>query len=392
VGETERSRGSHAPNISFTKVSSNHPLASGRRLITSGSVKSDVRVQSENPSAGSGAKLSMRPANAPHTTEPDLTASERAQVAKDSSSNSSSDSKESQRRVKSTEDGSSAGETSATSDEDDPLMAGDYRPLKSALKKSKKKPRQKKNIHHNYFLTMRGHQPHLIPFPHGFHPKPHHPRHTLWYDNVPKNADHIMSPPPVPKAPEGDENEGQVEKNVVEEISEAAADNAGNGKTSKADKKTAKNKDVPSTQEDRKTTVNPIKDDQRLAQTEKSRAKVADGSRKEDSGKSTSSGEKIPDGDKAKSAATVRTEIPLKERQNDKDKRTESEEKKSKEKERGRSRLKAEAEAEAKESARARAKKDEEAYNVPHQTKPSVPAVDPRLSVTQWLGEMIVKR
>jgi hypothetical protein len=87
--------------------------------------------------------------------------------------------------------------------ESDPLMAGDYRPLRSVLKKSKKKPRQKKNIHHNYFMTMRGWQPRLIPFPHGMHPKPHHPRHTLWFDNIPKNADHLMAPPPVAKEPEG---------------------------------------------------------------------------------------------------------------------------------------------------------------------------------------------
>ena len=91
-------------------------------------------------------------------------------------------------------------------DTDDPLMAGDYRPLKSVLKKSKKKPRQKKNIHHNYFMTMRGWKPSLIPFPHGFHPKPHHPRNTLWWDNIPENPDHIMAPPPVPKAPEKNED------------------------------------------------------------------------------------------------------------------------------------------------------------------------------------------
>lgn len=88
-------------------------------------------------------------------------------------------------------------------------MAGDYRPLKSALKKSRKKPRQHKNIQHNYFMTIRGWRPALVPFPHGLHPKPHKPRHTLWWDNIPKDADHIMAPPPVPKLPEGDVTEGE---------------------------------------------------------------------------------------------------------------------------------------------------------------------------------------
>ena len=90
---------------------------------------------------------------------------------------------------------------SVTEVSDDPLMAGDYRPLKSVLK-SKKKPRQLKNIHHNYFLHMRGWRPHFVPFPHGYHPKPHDPRNSLWWDNVPKSVDHIMAPPAILKAPE----------------------------------------------------------------------------------------------------------------------------------------------------------------------------------------------
>ena len=89
---------------------------------------------------------------------------------------------------------------STGSDSQDPLMAGDVRPLRSILKKSKKKPRQSKNVHHNHFMTMRGNRAHLVPFPHGLHPPPDQPRSTLWRRNIPKSADHIMAPPPVPKA------------------------------------------------------------------------------------------------------------------------------------------------------------------------------------------------
>jgi hypothetical protein len=89
--------------------------------------------------------------------------------------------------------------SSTSGDEEDPLMAGDVRPLGSILKKSKKKPRQSKNVHHNHFMTMRGNRAHLVPFPHGLHPPPDQARNTLWWKNIPKNADHIMAPPPVPK-------------------------------------------------------------------------------------------------------------------------------------------------------------------------------------------------
>jgi hypothetical protein len=89
--------------------------------------------------------------------------------------------------------------SSTSGDEEDPLMAGDVRPLRSILKKSKKKPRQSKNVHHNHFMTMRGNRAHLVPFPHGLHPPPDQARNTLWWKNIPKNADHIMAPPPVPK-------------------------------------------------------------------------------------------------------------------------------------------------------------------------------------------------
>jgi hypothetical protein len=87
----------------------------------------------------------------------------------------------------------------SSGEDEDPLMAGDVRPLRSILKKSKKKPRQSKNVHHNHFMTMRGNRAHLVPFPHGLHPPPDQARNTLWWKNIPKNADHIMAPPPVPK-------------------------------------------------------------------------------------------------------------------------------------------------------------------------------------------------
>jgi hypothetical protein len=89
--------------------------------------------------------------------------------------------------------------SSTSGDEDDPLMAGDVRPLRSILKKTKKKPRQSKNVDHNHFMTMRGNRAHLVPFPHGLHPPPDQARNTLWWKNIPKNAEHIMAPPPIPK-------------------------------------------------------------------------------------------------------------------------------------------------------------------------------------------------
>lgn len=80
-------------------------------------------------------------------------------------------------------------------------MSGDYRSLKSALKKPTKEPKQTQNIHHNYLMTMRGFRPTLIPFPHGFYPKPHYPRNTMWWNNIPKTPEHIMAAPKVPKEP-----------------------------------------------------------------------------------------------------------------------------------------------------------------------------------------------
>jgi hypothetical protein len=112
--------------------------------------------------------------------------SEKAREAKNPSAASSSD-----------EDDKKGSSTSG--DEEDPLMAGDVRPLRSILKQSKKKARQSKNVHHNYFMTMRGNRAHLVPFPHGLHPPPDQARNTLWWKNIPKNAEHIMAPPPVPK-------------------------------------------------------------------------------------------------------------------------------------------------------------------------------------------------
>ena len=122
----------------------------------------------------------------PNIPDDGKTQSEKAREAKNPLAASSSD-----------EDDKKGSSTSG--DEEDPLMAGDVRPLRSILKKSKKKPRQSKNVHHNHFMTMRGNRAHLVPFPHGLHPPPDQARNTLWWKNIPKNADHIMAPPPVPK-------------------------------------------------------------------------------------------------------------------------------------------------------------------------------------------------
>jgi len=122
----------------------------------------------------------------PKTSVDGKTQSEKAREAKDPSAASSSD------------DGDKKG-SPFSGNEEDPLMAGDVRPLRSILKKTKKKPRQSKNVHHNHFMTMRGNRAHLVPFPHGLHPPPDQARNTLWWKNIPKNADHMMAPPPVPK-------------------------------------------------------------------------------------------------------------------------------------------------------------------------------------------------
>ncbi|OWZ70288.1 hypothetical protein AYX14_04321 [Cryptococcus neoformans] len=102
--------------------------------------------------------------------------------------------------------------------EEDALMSGDYRSLKPALKKPTKKPKQTQNIHHNYFMTMRGFRPALIPFPHGLHPKPHYPRNTMWWNNIPEIPRHIMAAPKVPKEPEEvvDAEEPKGKKKITE--------------------------------------------------------------------------------------------------------------------------------------------------------------------------------
>lgn len=98
-------------------------------------------------------------------------------------------------------------------------MSGDYRPLKSALKKPTKKPKQMQNIHHNYFMTMRGFRPTLIPFPHGFYPKPHFPRNTMWWNNIPKTPEYITAAPKVPKEPKEEvgKEEAKQQMKAIEE-------------------------------------------------------------------------------------------------------------------------------------------------------------------------------
>lgn len=98
-------------------------------------------------------------------------------------------------------------------------MSGDYRPLKSALKKPTKKPKQMQNIHHNYFMTMRGFRPTLIPFPHGFYPKPHFPRNTMWWNNIPKTPEYITAALKVPKEPKEEvgKEEAKQQMKAIEE-------------------------------------------------------------------------------------------------------------------------------------------------------------------------------
>lgn len=165
-------------------------------------------------SQSSGAQVQIEVAKSPHALDPGLATPRSSQSATAKFSDTSDI------------DTSTSNDTARSSISDDPLLSGESRQLKSALKKSKKKPRQKKNIHHNYFMTMRGWRPALVPFPHGLHPKPQHPRHTLWWDNVPKDADHIMASPKIAKLPEGlrpgeDEtgSEGKKEKGEDEKAS-----------------------------------------------------------------------------------------------------------------------------------------------------------------------------
>ncbi|WVQ94429.1 hypothetical protein IAU59_001508 [Kwoniella sp. CBS 9459] len=154
---------------------------------------------------------------------------------------------------------------------DDVLMAGDYRPLKSALKKSKKKPRQHKNIHHNYFMTMRGWRPALIPFPHGYHPKPHYPRNTLWWDNVPRNADHIMAPPPIPKEPKKSDDEDD-ERDKGKKESKKKEDNK--DKQSKKDDKASEKATSPAGEKNDDAAKDKEKDKAKLKAEAEAKAKA----------------------------------------------------------------------------------------------------------------------
>jgi len=149
--------------------------------------KDDAKTVTTSRSAldpASAAKVAV--VNPKMSDDDGKTQSEKAREAKDPSAASSSN------------DGDKKG-SPLSGNEEDPLMAGDVRPLRSTLKKSKKKPRQSKNVHHNHFMVMRGNRAHLVPFPHGLHPPPDQARNTLWWKNIPKNADHMMAPPPVPK-------------------------------------------------------------------------------------------------------------------------------------------------------------------------------------------------
>ncbi|KJE01248.1 hypothetical protein I311_05113 [Cryptococcus gattii NT-10] len=114
--------------------------------------------------------------------------------------------------------------------EENALMSGDYRPLKSALNKPTKKPKQTQNIHHNYLMTMRGFRPTLIPFPHGFYPKPHYPRNTMWWTNIPMASEHIMAAPKAPKEPKDDEVDKEEAKQQMETIGKESVARTDDGK------------------------------------------------------------------------------------------------------------------------------------------------------------------
>lgn len=114
--------------------------------------------------------------------------------------------------------------------EENALMSGDYRPLKSALNKPTKKPKQTQNIHHNYLMTMRGFRPTLTPFPHGFYPKPHYPRNTMWWTNIPMTSEHIMAAPKAPKEPKDDEVDKEEAKQQMKAIGKESVARTDDGK------------------------------------------------------------------------------------------------------------------------------------------------------------------
>ena len=239
---------------------------------------------------------------------------------------------------------SAASSASGTDTEDDKLMAGDYRPLKSALKKSKKKPRQTKNTHHNYFMTMRGHRPHLVPFPHGLHPKPHALPHSLWWNNIPKNADHIMIPPPVPKEPEKDEEVEEV-KTITKTAESTSSSSAGVG-TDGATKSEAKELTV--TKESEVKTKDPDDKAKRRSSA---------------SGPAPATSSTAKEGDKAKEKE--RAKENLKELE--------------KEKEKEKAKVKAATEAKAKAKSEAEKQVASSSPEIESVEPPAAPKVDPRL-------------
>ncbi|ORY29552.1 hypothetical protein BCR39DRAFT_559083 [Naematelia encephala] len=246
-------------------------------------------------------------------------------------------------------------------DIDDPLMAGDYRPLRSVLKKSKKKPRQSKNIHHNYFMTMRGWRPSLIPFPHGFHPKPHYPRNTLWWDNVPENADHIMAPPPILKAPQElkpGEDEEEKKDTRTKTVTDTTSSSESNGDTSAS------------------TTTTEVK-------------KVTEESGGERGKEGPSSKDKSGSSQKAKEQEKPRSntkgDATEKDKAKEKGKETEKEKEEEQEKEKDRAKLRARAEEEAK--ARARSAPAESSTSSSSTTKPKPPPMDPQLQKAMYVSQ-----
>ena len=255
----------------------------------------------------------------------------------------------------SSEDSGDSGESGeGLRGEDDPLMAGDYRPLKSILKKpgQSKKGKKKKNKpteHHNHFLAMRGWRPALVPFPHGLHPPPGEPRGTMWWNNIPRDARHLMVQKPA-KEPEKDD-----------EASDASTD-----KEDKEDKKDEKPK------EDKKPDPGKDAKDAKSASS-KERSSGSDEKKKSESERAQERKER---GDKPPSSASSGDKEKEKEKREEMEKLLKAKQE---------AKAKAKEEAAAKEKAKARAQAEAASRPSPAAQPPSArskpPVEDPQLSV-----------
>jgi hypothetical protein len=164
------------------------------------------------------------------------------------------------------------------------LIQGEARSHKSVLKRPKKGHRQIRNIRHNQFMTMRGHKAALVPFPHGLHPPPHSPPHTLWWRNIPKDATHLMAHPDVPKAPEGLKPGEEEAVEVQKQKEEVKDDDKGKEKEKEKDKEGVR--------------------EQKGSETGKAKEKVVEDKEKTKSASSSSS--RSPDQEKARALAKAK--------------------------------------------------------------------------------------